>query len=233
MDTRSRARLALALLLVAAPLWGPPLDLTGTDYAYRTAEIDVDGGEVSMSDREYWRGPTDRIACFSTLAAVDRDRGCYLESRLRDGNVSVDYPGLGSYSGDPRVSGPDYVVFGTSGPVYERTVSHDATNGSFVLGVERVDPEVAIDDVANDPEGAPSAVRAALDAGEARRDDPIRGHDPGRIYRDDGGFVVVYEEEIHDGYSEQPGVERAFEALAVLFGALTLYQVGRDSVREP
>lgn len=232
MDARLRARLALALLLVTAPLWGPPLDLTGPDYAYRTAEIDVDAGEVTMPELEYWGGPTDRIACFSTRAAVYRDRGCYLEARLRDGNVSVDYPGMETYGGDPQVVGPEYVVFGTSGPVYERTVSHDTTNGSFVLGVDRVDPEVALDDVASDPEGAPPVVREALDTGEARRDEPIRGHDPGRIYRDDGGFVVVFEEEIHGGYSEQPGVERGFEAIAVLFGALTLYQVGRDSVRE-
>ncbi|GAA0233035.1 hypothetical protein [Halobaculum roseum] len=232
MDARSRARLALALLLVTAPLWGPPLDLTGPDYAYRTADITVEDGEVSMPELEYRRGPTDRIACFSTLDTVYRDRGCYLESRLRDGNVSVDYPGTGTYGGDPHVFGPEYVVFGTSGPVYERTVSHDTTNGSFVLGVDRVDPEVALDDVASDPEGAPPVVREALAAGEARRDEPIRGHDPGRIYREDGGFVVVYEEEVHTGYSEQPGIERGFEAIAVLFGALTVYQVGRDSVRQ-
>ncbi|MFC6787201.1 hypothetical protein ACFQFH_15415 [Halobaculum halobium] len=231
MDARSRARLALALLLVTAPLWGPPLDLTGPDYEYRTVDITVDGGEIAVTERGYWRGPTDRIACFSRSSLLDHDRGCYLESRLQNGTVSVDYPGLGGYNGAPQVAGADYVVFGIAGPVYERTIDYDEANGSFVFGLDRVDPETALDDVSRDADRAPPAIRRALDGESVRRNEPVRFFGSERIYRHDGGYVIVSEDEIHDGYSEQPGVERALEALSVLFGALTLYQVGRDSVR--
>ena len=144
----------------------------------------------------------------------------------------MDYPGLGGYNGDPRVAGADYVVFGIAGPVYERTIDYDEANGSFVFGLDRVSPKTALNDVSRDADRAPPAIRRALDGESVRRNEPVRFFGSERIYRHDGGYVIVHEDEIHNGYSEQPGVERAFEALAMLFGALTLYQVGRDSVRE-
>lgn len=228
-----RLRLAVALLLVAAPLWGPALDLTGPDYAYRTADVTASDSLLTVESRDYFDGPTDQFACLSVWATVRHDRGCFLESRLRSGNVSVDYPAIVRFSGDPRVDGAPYVVFGRSGRVYERTVSYDDANESFVLGLRRVDPGSALEAVATDADRAPPAVREALRTGESRRSEPIEGFDGSRIYRHDGGYVLVYEDEVHSGYSEKPGVERGFEALAVLLGALTLYRVGRDGDREP
>jgi len=240
MDARSRARLALALLLVTAPLWGPPLDLTGPDYEYRAVDLVVEDGTLTVDrdsldaeDRpiDYFEAPGDQIACFSRWTTVDHDRGCLLDSHLRDDEVAVDYPPIRGFSGTLRTDDAPYVVFGLHGPVYERTLAYDDADGTFVLGLERVDPETALADVAFDGDRAPSVIRQAFEDGAARRADAIEGFEGSRIYRHDGGYVLVYEDPVYDGYSEQPGVERAFEALSVLFGALTLYQVGRDSVR--
>ncbi|MFC7097614.1 hypothetical protein [Halobaculum marinum] len=229
MDTRSRVRLAIALLLVAAPLWGPALDVTGSDYVYRTAEVEVDGGEIAVDAPGFWAGPTDQIACLSALATADQDPGCYLQSRLRDGDVSVDYPGIEAFNGDPTTPRPRYVVFGTAGPVYERTLTYDHANGSFVYGLDRVDPETALGDVALDPERAPSAVGEALDTGEARRNEPLDRVDSGRIYSHEGEYVLVYEDRVSGPLTAQPVTERVFEVAAVLLGALLLFRVGRDT----
>lgn len=241
MDTRSRVRLAVALLLLTAPLWGPPLDLTGPDYEYRTVGLAVEDGNLTVDHddldaedrpRHYFEAPSGQIACFSRWATVDHDRGCYLDSRLRHGDVAVDYPPLGGFNGMPTTDDAPYVVFGLHGPVYERTLTYDDANETFVLGLDRVDPEIALDDVARDADHAPPVVQRALDDGAARRNERIEWFDESRIYRHGGTYVLVYEDPVYDGYSEKPGVERAFEALSVLVGALLLFRVGRDSARE-
>ncbi|WP_277554202.1 hypothetical protein [Halobaculum limi] len=241
MDTRSRVHLVIALLLVAAPLWGPPLDLTGPDYEYRTVDLaaedgnlTVDHDDLAAEDRpiDYFEAPSDQIACFSRWATVDHDRGCYLDSRLRGGDVAVDYPPIGGFNGMPTTDDAPYVAFGLHSPVYERTLTYDDANETFVFGLDRVDARTALADVADDPEYAPPVIQRALDDGSARRDEAIAWFDENRIYRHDGGYVLVYEEPIYDGYSEKPGVERGFETLSVLVGAVLLFRVGRDSVRE-
>ncbi|MFC7071153.1 hypothetical protein [Halobaculum lipolyticum] len=234
MDTRSRVRLALALLLVAAPLWGPPLDVTGPDYEYRAVDLAAEDGNLTVEEvpKRYFESPSDQIACFSRLATLDKERSCYLDSRLRDGDVAVDYPPIGGFNGMPTTNDAPYVAFGLHSPVYERTLTYDDANETFVLGLKRVDPGTALDDVASDGERAPPVIQRAIEDGSARRNERIEWFHESRIYRHDGGYVLVYEDAVYDGYSEKPGVERGFEALAVLFGGLLLFQVGRDSVRE-
>ncbi len=203
--------------------------MTGTDYVYRTAEIETDGGEIGLDQPGFWAGPTDQIACLSALATADQDTGCYLESRLRHGDVRVDYPGIEAFNGEPATPRPRYVVFGTHGAVYERTLTYDHADESFVYGLDRVDPETALDDVAADPEGAPSAVREALDTGEARRNEPLDRIDGGRIYSHEGEYVLVYEDRVSGLLTAKPLTERVFEVVAVLVGALLLFRVGRDT----
>ena len=228
MDTRSRALLALGLLLVSVPLWAPVADVTGEDHIYRTTGVTAGDGELRLNttDSFYFTGPTDQLACASSLPPVATDRGCYLESRLRDGNVSVRYPSVASYGGDPEVGSPRYVVFGPAGPVYERTVGYDEREEAFVLGLERVDPETALADVSADPERAPAAIREALRTGEVRTDEPLALDGP-RLYEDGDGYTVVYDVGSTVFLSSKPGLERGLEGVAVALGAVLCVRAGR------
>lgn len=227
MALRSRALIALGFVLVTVPVWGPVADVTGSDYVYRTAAVTVDGDEVVMNTTGHVSGPTDRIACMSAEATLDYDRHCYLESRLRNGSVVVDYPGISRFSGDPRVRGPDYVVFGPVGQPYRRTVAYNDSRAAFVLGLEPVAPERALADAARTYDSAPDPVQRAIRTGSARTDEPIRGH-PATLYeRPDDGYTVVYSHRRASLLSAEPGAERVLEAVAVVLGALVLYDAGR------
>lgn len=230
MDTRSRALLALGLLLVSVPLWAPVADVTGEDHVYRTAEITAEGDDLRLNTTDYFGGATDQVACMGSRFTVEGDRGCYLESRLLDGNVSVRYPPIESYSGDPRVGSPRYVVFGTAGPVYERTVDYDEANEAFVLGLERVAPETALAAASYDAERARPAVREALRTGEARTDEPL-ALDGGQLYERGDGYAVVYEATSPVFLSSKPGLERGLEGVAVALGAVLCVRAGRRDGR--
>lgn len=226
MDTRSRALLALGLLLVSVPLWAPVADVTGEDHVYRTTGVDAVDDELRVNTTRGFQRPPEQLACASTRPVTQMDRGCYLESRLRDGNVSVQYPPIESYSGILPVSPPRYVAFGTASPVYKRTVSYDEREEAFVLGVERVDPETALADASDDPERAPAAVREALRTGETRTDEPIALDGP-RLYEHGDGYAVVYEARSPTFLSSKPGLERGLESVAVALGAVLCVRAGR------
>lgn len=226
MALRSRTLLAAGLVLLTVPLWAPVADVTGPDHVYRTASVTVDGDELRMTQQGYFEGPTDQIACLSSRATVEFDRGCFLETGLRDGNATVRYPAIGSFSGDPRVEVPRYVVFGTAGPVYRRTLGYDAATNSFELGLRRVDPEAALAEASVDGDRARPAVRRALRTGEARTDEPL-GLGPGRLYAHDGGYAVVYEAGERTFLSAEPLLERLLEGVAVALGALAVFRAGR------
>jgi hypothetical protein len=226
MALRSRTLLAAGLVLLTVPLWAPVADVTGPDHVYRTAPVTVDGDGLRMDSTGYVGGPTDQVACLSSRATVEFDRGCFLEATLRDGNATVRYPAVGSFSGSPTVEAPRYVVFGTSGPVYRRTLRYDAGTNAFELGLSRVEPEAALAEASLDGDRARPAVRRALRTGQVRTDAPL-GLGDGRLYAYDGGYAVVYEAGERTFLSAEPLLERLLEAATVALGALAVYRAGR------
>jgi hypothetical protein len=223
MDRRSQALLAVGIALLATPVWAPALDVTGQDYVYRSVDLRVVDGELRVNDSDVaGRGPTptDQFACMDPLAAIE-DRGCLLEARLRNDTAAA-------VGGAPNLSFPKYAVFGAGGPVYRRTVDESA--GRDAVGLERVDPATALADESHDPRRGP--VRRALQNGRVRTADPVDlGSDDSTVYAHEGGYAVVYEASTPTGLSEQPGVERGFELLAVLLGAALVFRVGERNVR--
>lgn len=93
MIPRTSLQILLALSLILVPIWAPALGVTGTEYQYRSAAITVDNDTIALNDGDYFGGPTTEIGCLSSWVTVEVDRGCYLESQLRNRSVAVDYPG--------------------------------------------------------------------------------------------------------------------------------------------
>lgn len=228
MIPRTSLQILLALSLILVPIWAPALGVTGTEYQYRSAAITVDNDTIALNDGDYFGGPTTEIGCLSSRVTVEVDRGCYLESQLRNRSVAVDYPGLESFSGEARVTRRKYVVFGTEGVVYRRTVRYDSGTQTHVFGLKQVEPETALSEVAVPSKTAPAPVREALRTGSSRRETPVGDAGRGRVYRHAGEYFVVYET-TRQGLASKPTVERGMTVLAVLFGAGLLFLSGRQS----
>lgn len=227
MLSRSRLFLAVGLALVLVPLWAPALSVTGPDHVYRTAEVTVDGDEVRLNHSRLATGPTEQVACLSPEASPSRLRGCFLESTLRHGNATVEYPYIESFRGTVQAPPPRYVVFGATGEAYRRTISYNESRSAFVVGLRPADPEAALSAASHDPAHGDPAVRRALRTGSARTDESLE-LGPGRLYAYEGRYRMVYEAAQPVFLSEKPGVERGFEAVAVALGGLLLFRAGRD-----
>lgn len=210
--TRQRLHLTLALVLVAAPFWTPIFD--DTDYEYRRAELDVDwnghlyvvGDETMLSLLE--------LSGFDCQGFHYSDRGCQLEYSTREVNATVD-----DYSGSAdRFYGlEDYVL--REGVVYRRTASivdEGTRDERLELGLERVEAETALADVAN---SNPSrAAERVIERGVAVTENPVP--DENRVLEVDGRYYVVYQTDTLDPPPTFPGAMTLFEVTSVVTGTV-------------
>lgn len=221
MDDRSRAHLAIGLVLLSVPIWAPLLDLTGHDYVYDHTPIEIHDGEIEVEPRAGAPAPKGDIACFGVYE-VRQERLCYFERALLADNVTVGAES--ATAGGERPGGPPYVVFGSTGSVYERTFEN-SEDGGYELGLRRADPEVALEQVARDADNWPQLRRVVENDG-IRTDEPIIGYQS-TVVHVDGNYHLVYEDGTRQFLSAKPGVERGIEALLMAIGAYLLFSAGR------
>lgn len=221
---RRELTVALALLLIAVPVWAPALSLTGPDYEYGVAELSTQDGKLAVDYRDDRRLRTvEGIDCFAR--SFDFPRECLYDGGALDGNVTGVNPNIvgvsGPTAGDElaRLSSDEYVALGDE--IYRRSATFVAANESVgmtvELGVERVDPATALDDVARDSEHVSSAAKRVVRNESSRTDEPIP--DANEVLVVDGRYYVVYEQYSPTPLSSMPAVERALEALSVAAGA--------------
>lgn len=217
-STLRYVRLLVGLLLVTSPLYGSTLDVTGPDHEYETARLVAEDGRlrvVNGSDLPPVRG-VDGIDC---LFEQRISRQCVHDAGLLNGTRRADHPRVLDVIGTPRLRTADrYVAFTNDAPVYERTV--DWRNGGYVLGLERVPAAEAFDDVATDVEHVSSQVRAAIEEGSVRTDEPLS--DANRVVETEDGYFFVYQTGRSSFLDAKPKTERYLEWAAVLFGVVLL-----------
>ncbi|WP_053949110.1 hypothetical protein [Halolamina sediminis] len=224
--TRRELTVAVALLLIAVPIWALALDVTGPDYRYETAELSTEDGKLAVdaprgSDIE----DVDGIDCFdrSTFS-----RRCFYDGGALDGNVTGVNPSIvrvTGYAGDEltrQARTDEYVMLGDE--VYRRSTTFVAANESVgmtvELGVERVDAAAALEDVAREEDRVSDTAKTAVRDGSITTNEPIEDAD--EVLLVDGDYYVVYERGQSIPYPAQPGVERLFETVAVAAGAWLL-----------
>ena len=225
--TRRELTVTIALLLVAVPIWAPPLDVTGADYRYEVADLSTEDGKLVVdaprgSDIE----DVDGIDCFDRSS--DFARRCFYDGGALDGNVTGVNPSIvrvTGYAGDEltrKARTDEYVMLGDE--IHRRSttfVSANESTGMIVeLGVERVDPAMALDDVARAEDRVSDPAKRAIREGSITTDEPIT--DANEVLALDGDYYVVYEDSRPSSLSEKPAVERTLEALSVAAGAWLL-----------
>lgn len=223
--TRRELTVALAVLLIAVPIWAPPLDVTGPDYRYQAAELSTQDGKlaVDVPDGDPLDG-AEGIDCFHR--SFDFPRRCLYDGGALDGNVTGVNPNILDVSGPAaadeltRRTGGEYVMLGDV--IYRRTTTFVDANASVgmtvQLGVERVDPATALEDVAHEDVSDPA--RTAVEDGAVTTNEPIA--DANEVILVDGEYYVVYQDSRQRSYPENPGTERLFEAISVAAGAWLL-----------
>lgn len=220
MNDRSRALLAIGLLLVSVPIWAPYLGLTGSEYVYEQTPIEIHDGEVDVEPRAGAPAPTGDIACFGVHESR-HDRLCYFERALLSGNVTVE---TGNGPSGARLSGSKYLVFGPTGAVYERTFEN-RDDGRSELGLRRVDPATALAEVATDVDDRPQLQRVVENDG-IRTEEPILRYQSTVVNVDDS-YHLVYEDGTRQFLSAKPGVERGIEGILLAIGAYLVFSAGR------
>lgn len=225
--TRRELTVAVALLLIAVPVWAPPLSVTGPTYEYQVATLSTQDGKLAVENAEgsYLDG-VEGIDCFHR--SFDFPRRCLYDGGALDGNVTGVNPNIvgvsGPAAGDQlaRTSSDEYVMLGDE--IYRRSTTfvdaNDSVGTTVKLGVERVDPRTALEDVAREEEHVSDAAKRAVRQGSIRTDEPIEDAD--EVLLIDGDYYVVYERALSIPYPAQPDVERLFEAVSVGAGAWLL-----------
>jgi hypothetical protein len=223
--SRRELTVAIALLLIAVPIWAPALDVTGTDYRYEVATLSTEDGKLAVDTPEGgYVVDVDGIDCFDR--SLDFSRRCLYDGGALDGNVTGVNPNViqvsGPAAGDEltrRAAGDEYVMLGDE--IYRRSTTFVAANDSVgmtvELGVERVDPATALEDVAREEDRVSNAAKRAVREGSITTDEPIE--DANEVLAIDGNYYVVYEDSRPGSFSEKPAVERTLEALSVAAGA--------------
>ncbi|MFW5935567.1 MAG: hypothetical protein ACOCQL_06930 [Halolamina sp.] len=223
--TRRELTVLVALLLVTVPIWAPPLSVTGLEYRYETAELSTQDGKLAVDapDGSYVYDVAG-IDCFDR--SFEFTRQCFYDGGAIDGNVTGVNPSIVEVSGSAAADGlartrdDEYVMLGDE--IYRRSTTfvdaNDSVGLTVELGVERVDPSTALEDVAD--EDASEAARTAIDDGSVTTDEPIEDTD--EVLAVDGEYYVVFEESRQRSYPENPGTERLFEAVSVAAGAWLL-----------
>jgi hypothetical protein len=225
-------RIALALALISAPVWGPALALSAPTYEYRASLLTTENGTLGFAnDSRLPSDGADGIDCFATTSP---DRRCVLESGLLNGSRTIDYPPILAGSGNPQLGAERYVAFGGESPVYERTAAYAGERGgSYTLGLEQVPPRVALRDVAVDLENAREPIRETVETGTGTSGTSL---DEGRIVAvpTDGGdrrYFLVYENRRRSGIPIDGGDAAVLELLAVVLGAALLLDAGAPGDR--
>jgi len=224
--TRRELTVLVALLLIAVPIWAPALDVTGPDYRYQAAELSTQNGKlaVDVPDGDPLDG-AEGIDCFHR--SFDFPRRCLYDGGALDGNVTGVNPNILGVSGPAAAgelvrhsTGEEYVMLGDV--IYRRTTEFVDANASvgvtMRLGVERVDPATALEDVAHEEISDPA--RTAIEDGAVTTNEPIA--DANQVLVVDGEYYVVYRDSRQRTYPENPGTERLFEAISVVAGAWLL-----------
>lgn len=223
--SRRELTVAVALLLIAVPLWAPVLDATGPDYRYEVATLSTEDGKLVVdAPRGSYIGDVEGIDCFDR--SLDFSRQCFYDGGALDGNVTGVNPNVirvsGPAAGDEltrRTAADEYVMLGDE--IHRRSTAFVAANESagmvVELGVERVDPLTALEDVARAEDRVSDAAKRAVREGSITTNDPIE--DANEVLVVDGGYYVVYEDSRPSSLSEKPAVERTLEALCVAAGA--------------
>jgi PAS domain-containing protein len=225
--SRRELTVVLALLLIAVPIWTPALDVTGVDYRYEVADLSTEDGKLVVdAPRGSYIEDVDGIDCFDRSS--DFARRCFYDGGALDGNVTGVNPSIvrvTGYAGDEltrKARTDEYVMLGDE--IYRRSTTFVAANESVgmtvELGVERVEPATALEDVARDEDRVSDAAKRAIREGSITTDEPIE--DANEVLAVDGDYYVVYEDSRPGSLSEKPAVERTLEALSVAAGAWLL-----------
>lgn len=228
--TRRALTAVLALSLITVPIWAPALDLTGQDYEYGVVELSTTDGKLAFDDDDRHRlDGVDGIDCFDR--SFDMPRRCFYDGGALDGNITGVNPSIvgisGPSAGDEltRYTGDEYVMLGDE--IYRRTTTFVAANESVgmtvELGVERVDPATALEDVALEAQYVSDGAKAVVRNESTRTDGPI--DDTNEILSVDGGYYVVYETASPEPISAAPVVERALEAASLVAGVFLLLRI--------
>jgi hypothetical protein len=223
--SRRELTVVLALLLIAVPIWAPALDVTGADYRYEVADLSTEDGKLVVdAPQGSYIEDVDGIDCFDR--SLDFARRCLYDGGALDGNVTGVNPNVirvsGPVAGDEltrRTGSDEYVMLGDE--IHRRSttfVSANESTGVIVeLGVDRVDPAMALDDVARAEDRVSDAAKRAVREGSITTDEPIA--DANEVLALDGDYYVVYEAGRSSPLSEKPAVERTLEALSAAAGA--------------
>ena len=239
MNSRTRRRIvvAVALLLVTVPLWAPPLDVTGPDHRYAAAELSDEGGTLAV---DYHNADRRALPAIEGIDCTGRHwnfpRRCFFEGGAIDGNITGVNPSIVTVStpaaGDQlSLRGEEYVLL--KDIIYRRSETFVAANDSVgmtvELGVERVDAETALADVSQPESRVSSPAKTVVREGEVVTNEPLA--DAWHVLELDGGYYVVYETGQPRFLSAKPDVERFFEAVCVLVGALLFLRQESSSSR--
>lgn len=238
LPTRREFTVLVALLLVAVPLWAPPLDVTGEDYRYTAVELAEKNGTLAVDYRDADRRMLPAIEGLDCAATHPvSQRRCLFEGGAIDGNVTGVNPNIVAVS-DPsagdeltRRTGAEYVVLGRT--VYRRSTTFVSANESVGMTVDlslrRVAPQTALADVAREEDRVSEAATTAIREGSVRTEQPLG--DAGTVLAVDGDYYVVYEVSTSQFLSVKPGVERFLEAVCVTAGAVLLLRQDSSSSR--
>lgn len=232
LPQRNELVVVLALLLVAVPLWAPPLDVTGYEHGYRAAELSASNGTLTVD----YRGADSRT--LRTVEGLDCfphrefQRHCLFEGATLDGNVTGRAPGVEVASSRATVeSRGEYVVL--DGRTYRRRAvqrPYDLDEPvRYDLWLERVEPSAALDAVATSERFVTAAERTAVRQGAVVTEAPLMN--VGRVFEVDGRYYVLYRTTRTSFLIPQPGLERALEGVAVVAGAFLLLRQDSSSSR--
>jgi hypothetical protein len=234
LSARYVGRVALALALVSAPLWGPALALSAPTYEYRASLLATGDGTLGFAnDSRPPDGGVDGIDCFATGRP---ERACVHETGLLNDSRTINYPPLLAGNGNPQLGAERYVAFGAESPVYERTAAYAGERGGrYALALKRVTPREALRDVAVGLSAARKPVRAAVETGRGTAATSLPA---GRVVAvpTDGGadrYFLVYEERRRSGAAVDDGDAAVLELLAVAGGALLLLDARGVGRRDP
>lgn len=222
---RQLLHLGLGLLLVTAPIWAPPLDVTGEEYEYSATLVTVDDNRLDVPREPPRPSGIPGVDCFESYAP---SRLCGFDSTLVDGPPSeAPYPGLRHVAGEPSLVAPDrYVAFTGDGRVYERTTAWNDSAETYVLGLERANATRVLERGSLPVRDYPAPVRRAVETGSASADEPLS--EP-VLVASSGRYYAVYTTGSRTFLSERPFTERLFELVAVLGGATLLASGRRDA----
>jgi hypothetical protein len=215
---RKLALIAFALFLMTAPIWAPPLEITGREYEYSAALVTVEDNRIQIPRDPPRPQRIDGISCFGERFP---SRLCGFESGLLDGTSrAAPYPGVRHVSGSPSLAAQDqYLAFSGDGRVFRRVTRWNESSQSYRLRLERVSARQALSDISNPIHLYPEAVREAARTGTSQSTEDLQ---EAVVVESSGRYYAVYPTSTESFLAERPGAERVLELLAIVGGAALL-----------